>query len=267
MEKLLEKKYRQLKSILGNYHRPAIAYSGGVDSALLLAVTRQICPDVQAIIADGIMLPRSEFKEAKALTDDLDAALTVVPVNILENTDIRENGDRRCYFCKRFIFTQIKEVAKKLECDVIFDGTNTDDLKDYRPGIKALEELSVVSPFVKAGMSKADIRELSRIFRLPTAEKPAMACLATRLPAGEWLSEEKLRKIEAGEEILKQLGLNQYRLRLINNENGRIECYPAEFEKILKSREQLLDKFYDIGFRTVTLDLAGYKQGKMNLPK
>ena len=264
MKNDLQHKLETLKGILASHGPLCVAYSGGVDSALLLRVAQEVLgEDCIAITADGAMLPRSEFTEAQALAKSLGAKLITIPVDVCSFEPFVENGPRRCYFCKKEIFTAIKNRALAEGITTIVDGSNLDDGKDYRPGIAALEEMQVLSPFVLADMTKADIRGISAYYGLPTADKPSMACLATRIPTDTPITPEALALVEAGEEQRKALGLGQYRLRLLGD-LVKIECPPEDFGKIMGARQALIEGFKALGVRQITLDLEGYGCGKMN---
>lgn len=264
LNKALAGKLDSLRDVIRGYEKPCIAFSGGVDSTLLLRVAVETRGAAAVpMTVNGSMMPRSEFGDAKALAQSMGASLCVLDVDVFSVPEFVENGSQRCYYCKKNIFTQIKGHAQELGCDVIFDGSNLDDLDDYRPGLLALEEMMVVSPFIKAGLTKQDIRGLSAFYGLPTADKPAMACLATRIPGGEPITRKKLLMVEQGEECLKVLGLRQYRLRYIGS-MAKIECAEENFELLMERRQELVSNLKAIGFKTVTLDLSGYQCGSMN---
>ena len=260
----LNAKLDQLKVSLKDFSKVSIAFSGGVDSTLLLKVAVDVLGEnVLPITVNGAMLPGSEFAEAQALAKEIGVPPLVIEADVFALDDFVRNSSDRCYHCKKFIFTQIKNAAIENGYRVILDGSNLDDMKDYRPGIKALGELNVMSPLKAAGLTKQDIRDLSAYYGLPTAAKPAMACLATRIPTNTRITPEALKAVEAGEDYLKSIGLSQYRLRLIGD-TAKIECDPADFETIIENRLVLVATLKDLGIRTVTLDLAGYGCGNMN---
>lgn len=267
MKPKLEEKLKTLKEIIGSYERVAIAYSGGVDSTLLLRVAKEVLGDqCRAITANGAMMPRSEYEESIKIAREMGEEPLALTMDVFSLPAFLENGPRRCYHCKRYIFTAIKAAAKELDAQVVFDGSNLDDIKDYRPGMAALAELFVLSPLKDAGLTKDEIRTLSAHYGLPTATKPAMACLATRIPTGRTITPQALNQIEMGEECLKELGLSQYRLRLVDDW-ARIECLPSEFETVIKAAKPLTEALKTLGIKGVTLDLEGYQVGKMNAHK
>lgn len=261
---VLEEKLIELKRNISNFPKVSIAFSGGVDSTLLLKVAVEVLgKNVLPITVNGAMLPRSEFDEAQSLAKEIGATPLVLEADIFSLENFVKNPGDRCYHCKKFIFTQIKTAALENGYAVILDGSNLDDMKDYRPGIKALGELGVFSPLKESGLTKQDIRDLSAYYGLPTATKPAMACLATRIPTNTAITPEALTAIETGEDYLKSLGLSQYRLRLVGD-TAKIECDPKNFNAVIENRLVLVDTLKNLGIKTITLDLAGYGCGNMN---
>ena len=261
---VLSEKLTELQNNIRRFPKVSIAFSGGVDSTLLLKVAVEVLGEkVLPITVNGAMLPRSEFAESQALVKEIGATPLVLEADVFSLENFVKNPADRCYHCKKFIFTQIKNAAMENGYDVILDGSNLDDMKDYRPGIKALGELGVFSPLKESGLTKQDIRDISVYYGLPTATKPAMACLATRIPSNTAITPEALAAIEAGEEYLKSLGLTQYRLRLLGD-TAKIECDPKDFNAIIQNRLTLVDTLKNLGIKTVTLDLAGYGCGNMN---
>lgn len=261
---VLAEKLVVLKDNIKRFPKVSIAFSGGVDSTLLLQVAVSVLGDaVLPITVNGAMLPRSEFAEAQALAKAIGAIPLVLEADVFALENFVKNPTDRCYHCKKFIFTQIKDAALVNGYEVILDGSNLDDMKDYRPGIKALGELGVFSPLKESGLTKQDIRDLSAYYGLPTATKPAMACLATRIPTNTPITPAALAAIEAGEDFLKSLGLSQYRLRLLGD-TAKIECDPDDFTTIIDNRLALIATLKNLGIKSITLDLAGYNCGNMN---
>lgn len=261
---VLSDKLTTLKNNIHRFPKVSIAFSGGVDSTLLLKVAVEVLgKNVLPITVNGAMLPRSEFEEAQSLAKEIGATPLVLEADVFSLENFVKNPADRCYHCKIFIFTQIKNAALDHGYDVILDGSNLDDMKDYRPGIKALGELGVFSPLKESELTKQDIRDISAYYGLPTATKPAMACLATRIPTNTAITPAALVAIEAGEDYLKSLGLSQYRLRLLGD-TAKIECEPKDFNAIIENRSTLVETLKNLGIKTVTLDLAGYGCGNMN---
>jgi uncharacterized protein len=260
----LNAKLNHLIKIISNLNSVCVAFSGGVDSTLLLKVAVIIHgANVLAITVNGPMLPDSEFKESQKLANDIGITPIVISADLLSLENFVANSKDRCYHCKKYIFTQIKSTALSHHYSLILDGSNLDDLNDYRPGIQALNELKIISPLKEANLTKQEIRQLSAYYGLPTATKPAMACLATRIPTGTPITQASLKTIESCEDYLKSLGLTQYRLRLFGT-TGKIECDLNDFDVIFRNRCNLVQAFKQFGLQTTTLDLAGYSCGNMN---
>jgi len=247
--------------------RVVVAYSGGVDSSLLLRVAVEALGPgrVLAVIGDSASLPRRELAAAQSLASTMGAPCRVIKSEEMKDPEYRANSEDRCYFCKRALFGALTRLAAEEGFDVILDGSNADDLGDWRPGLRAAREYGVRSPLQEADLSKAEVRELSRRLGLPTAEKPAMACLASRLPYGTPVTPEALSKIEKAEAMLRELGVGQVRVRL-HGDLARIEVLPEGFPQLLvaSARERVLAALGELGFRYVCLDLQGYRSGSMN---
>jgi len=267
-EAALADKERRLHEALQRYRRVAVGFSGGVDSTLLLRVARDVLGAVQvlAVIADTPSLPRAELAEAHALADAMDVTCAVVHSTELDDPRYAENSRDRCYHCKRHLFTQISAIAAERGFDVVLDGNNADDAGDYRPGRRAAEELGVKSPLLEAGLTKAEIRALSARLGLPTADKPAMACLASRIPYGSPVTAEALGQVERAEEALKARGFAQCRVRH-HGDVARIEVPDVDLPRLVaaEERHQIVDAIKAVGFQYVALDLQGYRMGSLNL--
>ena len=247
------------------YGASAIAFSGGVDSSFLLYAAASCLGEdkVLAITASSVFIPTRELREAGELSGKLGIRQLRLALDPLSNKEVRNNSRERCYYCKRLIFSEMLKAAKDEGFEILCDGSNKDDEKDFRPGMRALSELGIKSPLREAGLTKEEIRELSREFGLSTAEKPSLACLASRLPYGDEITEEKLSKVEAAEEFLAGLGFKQYRVRL-HGELARIELLPEEMDKAFARRAIICKEFKALGISFVSLDLEGYVSGKMN---
>ena len=242
-----------------------IAYSGGIDSTFLLKVATDLkdC-DVTAITVKTPLCFSEEIKRAKKCAKDLQAKHFFLDIdNLLEDQILRSNPPDRCYHCKKKIFSHILKFAKKHSIQHIIDGSNYDDLKDYRPGAKALSEFKIWSPLQEAQFSKEEIRFLSKEFGLSTWNQPAQTCLATRFPYKTPLCSDMLLRVEMAEKFLHKLGFEMLRVRHHQNV-ARIEIPEAQFFKLIEFRAQIIDEFQKLGYVYVSLDLKGYRMGSMN---
>ena len=262
----INQKLDNLRNRLLELGKVAIAYSGGVDSNFLLKVAKDTLGDkVIAVTLHAMMHSEREIEEAINYAKEFEVEHIVVSIDNFKVEKFIENNSDRCYHCKREVFKTVKEVASNHNIKHILDGTNLDDLGDFRPGLKALEELNVISPLKECELTKEDIRKLSKEMNLNTYNKPAFACLATRIPYGTKITKELLKKIEKSEEYLVSIGFNQFRVRA-HKDIARIEVGKDEIHKFFN--EDLLNKtnnkLKEIGFKYVTLDMAGYEMGSMN---
>ena len=259
-------KVKKLESILLSAGSLAVGFSGGVDSSFLLAFAKEVFGDrVLAITAYAAFIPERELKEAKDFCEERKIRQLVCMINPFTIPEFVHNDKKRCYFCKTKIFAEIKRLAGMNGFFFVAEGSNTDDINDYRPGMQAISELSVLSPLKDAGLSKAEIRELSKAMGLPTWDKPAYACLASRFSYGEEITEENLKMIERAEDFLIGLGFREERVRFHGN-LARIEVPARDIPRIMddKIRSQIYAQFRKIGFVFVSVDIRGYKMGGMN---
>ena len=259
-------KQEQLFSILLSMDRVLVAYSGGTDSAYLAwAANRVLGADALAITADSASIPESHKRDAEAFVKRYGIRHQYIETNEFDNPDYVRNDANRCFHCKDELFSQLTEIASALGFENITYGVNVDDTKDFRPGHRAAKEHGVRAPLLEAGLTKADIRELSRREGLPTWNRPAAACLSSRIPYGTTVTKEKVKLVEKGEEALKSLGFEIYRVRY-HGELVRIEIGPGELARALdvEMARKMTEVFKSLGFQYVTLDLEGYRLGSLN---
>ena len=270
MEEVLTKeqegKLARLKEYIGGLGSLAVGFSAGVDSTFLLAVAHEVLGErVIAVTGTDASVPEREIKEAKAFCEERGIRHIIYTMDPMKEEGYRKNGPDRCYFCKRGIYTEIRRIAEENGIEYMAEGSNMDDLGDYRPGLRAVEELSVKSPLREAKMTKADIRMLSKAMGLPTWSKPAYACLASRFVYGEEITEEKLKMIDQAEQFLIEQGFLEERVRM-HGKIARIEVPAKDIPRLAEDgvREVVYERLRQIGFLFVTLDLRGYQMGSMN---
>jgi uncharacterized protein len=263
----LQQKYDRLKEIISQADSLLIAYSGGVDSTFLLkaAVDTLGKNKVAACIARGPSLPQSQYERAIGLADTLGAELIDIETDEMSDEAYLANKADRCYHCKNRLFEKLTEVANERGFDTVACGHNLDDTKDYRPGNAAAKDFGISTPLIEAELTKQDIRQLSEKLNLPTAGIPASPCLASRIVYGLEISQENLGQVEEAEEFLRGLGLVEFRVRH-HGDIARIEVHPEDMEKIIRrqTREKIVDKMKDLGFKFVALDMAGFRSGSLN---
>jgi uncharacterized protein len=262
----LHTKFDILKNNLKNLGGAALAYSGGVDSTFLLKAAFDVLGDrLVAVTARSSTYPEREFKEATKYIESLGAKHVVIISEELEIEGFSKNPTNRCYYCKKELFSKVKSIAEEHGVNYVLDGSNADDVGDFRPGMTAARELSVVSPLKEAGLTKQDIRALSKELGLPTWNKPAFACLSSRFPYGNEITVPKLSMVERAEQFLLDLGFKQLRVRH-HGDIARIEVNTSERSMFfdLDIMDKIGNEFTQIGFKYVTLDLLGYRTGSMN---
>ncbi len=244
-----------------------VAFSGGVDSSLLLKLVCEAAgkPDrIYAVTMQTRLHPVCEIEHAKKVAEEIGASHLVIPVDELEEAGIRQNPPDRCYLCKKHLFTKLLLKAEELGIHNILEGTNEDDLHVYRPGLKAIRELGVISPLAEAVFTKEEVRRLAEEYGLSVSDRPATPCLATRFPYGAALSYEEIQKVEQGEAYLKGFGLYNVRLR-IHGEIARIEVDIGEFPVLLQYRSHIINYIRHLGYPYITLDLEGFRSGSMDV--
>lgn len=263
----MDEKVAQLKKLFKQLGKVEVAYSGGVDSSLLLKVAVDTLgnENVVAVTALSPLYPERELTGAKEMAEAIGVRHVLIESNELEIEGFSHNPQDRCYYCKRELFGKLLDLAKKEKWGVVVEGSTADDLRDHRPGRKAIQELGIRSPLQEIGFTKAEVRELSEALGLPTWEKPSFACLASRFPYGEEITTESLKKVDQAEAFLLHLGFKQVRVRHYQD-LARIEVYPEEIGRLMERslREEVVKHLKEIGYTYVTLDLQGFRSGSMN---
>ncbi len=261
---LMEDKVDRLKNRLIEFKSAVIAFSGGVDSTFLARIAKDVYGDnLLLITATSSTYPFYELEEAKSLAGLLGIKHKIINSEELDIPGYSDNPPDRCYYCKSELFDKINFIASQEGYEVVFDGSNTDDLSDFRPGMKAKHEKGVKSPLADSGFTKSDIRHFSGILNLPTASKQSYACLASRFPYGEKITKEKLERVGNAEFEIRKLGFSQFRIRSHDN-LARLEFIPSEMDKAWSIKSQLTEIIKKSGFSYITLDLTGYRTGSMN---
>jgi len=258
-------KYKKLLKILETFESAVIAYSGGVDSTLLLKAAKDSSIKILAVTGISITVPKWDIKEAKNIILLLDVPHRFIQTDEIINKDFLKNDCNRCFHCKNILFSKLKKIALQEGYKWVIEGSNTDDLKDYRPGFKAIKIHGIRSPLIEAGLSKKDIREISKSLNLPTWNKPSSPCLSSRIPYGIPITEKALKMVSEAEEYLRKKGFIHLRVRH-HDTIARIEVSEEEINQFFdhKIRKEIVNKFLTIGYHFVCLDLEGFKSGKMN---
>jgi uncharacterized protein len=267
METELQATYHRLQDVIRSLGSAVIAFSGGVDSSLLLKVSQETLPGrILAVTAKSATTPAHELAEAASLARELGILHLVVDSDELTLPEFYNNPPDRCYICKKRRFAALTALGREHDMAFLADGSNLDDQQDYRPGMRALKELAVRSPLTEAGLTKAEVRRLSRALGLASWDKPAYACLATRIPYGSPITSEKLRQVDLAEDFIRSLGLSrQVRVRHYGD-TVRLEVAPQDLANFLQeeARRRVTAFLKELGFRFVTLDLEGYRMGSLN---
>jgi uncharacterized protein len=260
----MEDKLINLNALLNEYKSAVIAFSGGVDSTFLARIAKDIYGDnLLLITATSSTYPFYELEEAKSLATLLGIKHKIIVSEEIDIPGYSDNPPDRCYYCKSELFGKVKYIATEEGYEAVFDGSNADDLKDFRPGMKAKQEKGVISPLAETGFTKSDIRHFSGKLNLPTAAKQSYACLASRFPYGEKITKVKLDRLAMAEFEVRNLGFSQFRIR--SHENlARFEFIPSEMDKAWEIRNKLAEICLRSGFNYITIDLNGYRTGSMN---
>lgn len=259
-------KLEHLRAYLKGLHSVAVAFSSGVDSTFLLKVAKDTLGDkVIAVTAQSCSFPKREINEAVAFCKEEGIMHFICQSEELNIEGFAQNPKNRCYLCKRELFEKIKGIAEENQMEHIVEGSNLDDMGDYRPGLVAVEEMGIESPLRACDFTKADIRALSKYLGLPTWDKQSFACLSSRFVYGETITKEKLNMVNQAEQLLLDMGFHQVRVR-IHGKMARIEIEPGEFLTLMEeeNRKKIIGKFKEYGFTYVTMDLMGYRMGSMN---
>lgn len=265
----IDKRFEVLKKIIASYVKEnvMVAFSGGVDSSLILKLSCEAAKEsghkVFAVMLKTMLHPAKEVDQARTVAKEVGVDFFVLQMDELNKAGILKNPVDRCYLCKKYLFGELKKEAEKLGARIILEGTNEDDLHVYRPGIRAIKELGIISPLAEAKMTKQDVRALAEEYGISVSKKASTPCLATRFPYGTFLSYEKMHKVEQGEGFLKSLGMYNVRLR-VHEDVARIEVDAADMDKVITNRLEIAAYLKTLGYRYITLDVEGFRSGSMD---
>jgi len=264
LPKKIFRKVKVIKEIL-EHKKVLVALSGGLDSIVLSYLANSFAKAAMAITVKSEITKKSEIAYASQIAQAIGIKHRVLDIKRFNNDNFMKNTEKRCYYCKKETFTTLKEIARKDGYDFVIEGSNVSELGEYRPGLKALEEEKIISPFLEANMTKEEIRYLARVIELESAEKPSNTCLITRLPYYEEVTTKKLKMARLGEKYLKNsFELHDLRVRVYGGILARIEIKTEKFNRVVVNREDIVNAFKNIGFKYVTLDLAGIRSGSMD---
>ena len=264
MNEQISEKYLSLKSIINRYDSAVVAFSGGIDSSLVAYVAGEVLGNnALAVTSGSASLKRSDLQLAETLGKDWNLSHEIIVTDELSKPDYRRNPVDRCFHCKTSLYTSLDVICEERGIDVIFNGTNLDDLGDHRPGLMAADNYQVCSPLVEAGFHKSDVRQLANELGLKNADKPQSACLSSRFPYGTSIDEQLLSQVEQAETVLESLGFTQFRVRH-HGDLARIEVTENELEKAMDHRLHINEALGDLGYRYITLDMIGFRSGSLN---
>ena len=262
----LHTKTKNLISYL-NDKKVIIAFSGGVDSSLLAFLSKKYAKDTLLVTEKSILYPDEEIQEARKFAKTYNISHIIIERNPLENEDFKKNPNNRCYICKTDLYKDIIKIKDEKNFDIILDGSNLDDLSDYRPGMQALKELGIITPYIDFKLTKRDIRKIAEFYNLEVKTKPSMACFSSRIPYNQPIDENKLFMIKEAEKFLKtNFNLKQLRVRYHEEKLARIELLPEDITHILNkdNMAKIKNKFKELGFCYITIDLEGFRSGSLN---
>jgi uncharacterized protein len=262
----LEQKLKNIISFMKG-KKVVVAFSGGVDSSLLAFLSNKFAKETLLITEKSILYPDDEIEQASQFAKNHNIPHLIITRDPLKDKDFQCNPSNRCYICKTGLYTDILEIKNKKEFDLVLDGSNADDLSDYRPGMQALKELDISTPYIDNSINKEEIRQISKFYNLEVQSKPSMACFSSRIPYGEEINEEKLEMIRKAEHFLKNtFNIKQLRVRLHEGNLARIEFLASDLPSILTSENMLVikNKFKEFGFTYITVDIEGFRSGSMN---
>ncbi len=264
---VLPEKINRLVDVMKSMQHCVVAYSGGVDSAVVAKIAALVLGErAKAVMAVSPSVATGEVESAKTLAEEIGIDFHLIHTSEMEDPRYLKNDERRCYYCKQGLYLALKEFVREFPHTTIANGTNTDDLGDYRPGLEAARELRVVSPLVEAGLNKQNVRQLAKQWNLSVWDKPATPCLSSRIAYGESVTPERLRMVDQAETYLRSLGFRELRVRYHAGDLARIEIPQGEVSRFatLAEDKKIANRFRDLGFRFVTLDLVGFRSGSLN---